>query len=286
MSKGLDPRLHPYRSDLAAAHLEGRVEAARFVAGVEAYVAEPSAPVHGAPRRDGEMTSEALFGEAVTVYEEHEGWAWVQLRDDGYVGYVPANALKPGTFAATHRICVPRTFLFPEPDIKSIPMTSLPFSASVAGTMGEGDFMAVKGGGFIYAKHVRPLDHMADDWVAVAESFLGAPYLWGGKTIAGLDCSGLVQVSARAAGHDVPRDSDMMRENFGAALPGDHDGLARGDVVFWKGHVGIMRDAETLLHANAHHLLCVSEPLGDAVKRIEPAAGQVLQINRPAGVPA
>jgi cell wall-associated NlpC family hydrolase len=277
----LDPRLNPYRTDLAAAHLRGKVDAPRFVDGVPAQVVDPSAPIHAAPRFDAEMTSEALRGETVKVYDDHEGWAWAQLDGDGYVGYMPSAALGPKIIQATCRIIVPRTFLFTEPDIKSLPAAALSLGCTVACAPHDDRFLAVDGGGFLFARHAASVDHIANDWVAVAEWFLSTPYLWGGKQHTGLDCSGLVQAAAQAGGIDAPRDTDMQRDRFGTPLDvAGRATLRRGDLVFWNGHVGIMRDADNLLHANAHHMMCVSEPLAGAVARIARGSGDIVQINR------
>lgn len=277
----LDPSLHPYRPDLAAAYLEGKVEAGRFVEGRVLQVADEAAPVFGQPRFDAEMTSEALHGETVTVYEEREGWMWGQVRDDGYVGYLPASALSADCVEISHRVAVPRTFVFPKPDIKSVPMQALGLHSGLHVAGGEGQFVRTHGGGFVYRDHVRPADSAAGDFVAVALSLLGAPYLWGGKRISGLDCSGLVQIALQASGVAAPRDSYMLRADVGAPLGHtDLSGLRRGDLLFWPGHVGIMSDEATLLHANAHHMLTVTEPAAEAVARIAAAGSELLQINR------
>jgi cell wall-associated NlpC family hydrolase len=277
----LDRRLNPYRRDLAAAWLEGRVEAARYVAGRRAQVRELSAPVHDEPRFTSKMTTEALRGETVLVFEEAQGWAWVQLEADGYVGYVPAVALSADVVEATVEVAVPRTFVFGEPAIKARPLAPLSLGCRLSGAEHDEAFVAIDGGGYVLRRHLRSLGEAAGDWVAVAEWFQGTPYLWGGRQSTGLDCSGLVQLAARAGGHAAPRDSDMQRDGLGRPLDAEQRrALRRGDLVFWTGHVGIMRDAHTLLHANAFHMMCVSEPLAEAVSRIAHSGLEIEAINR------
>ena len=281
MSEALDPRLHAYRADLAAAHLEGKVKAVRFVEPCRMQVSGPSAPVHAAPRADSEMTAEALYGELVDVYEDAEGWAWGQLCDDGYVGYLPAGALAAECAAPTHRVVVPRTFVYWKPDIKSAPETSITLGAQLS-IESEGDeFVRTVNGAFVYRPHCAEVGETSEDFVSVAASLLGAPYLWGGKTVGGIDCSGLVQLSCQAAGIACPRDSDMQREMLGTPLETTElSSLQRGDVLFWKGHVGIMMDPSTLLHATANAMLTITEPVEEAVRRIAERGQELLQINR------
>jgi len=276
----LDPRLTPARPDLAAAHLKGRVEAARFVEGIEREVRDESAPLRREPRPDASLETEALRGERVTVYEtSEEGWSWGQLAADGYVGWLPANALAAPGPAATHRVAVLRTLAFPGRSIKLPPVAAFSLGCQVA-VMREEPPFAVTPAGYVPARHLAPLDTAEPDFVAVAERFLGVPYLWGGKTGLGLDCSGLVQNALTAAGIACPRDSDMQECALGEAITADPTGLRRGDLVFWKGHVAIARDGATLLHANAFHMAVAAEPTAEAVARIAAGGSPITAIKR------
>jgi len=269
-----DPRRHVYRADLAAEHLRGLVEAERYVSGEPRQVGAASLPLRRAPRFDATLDTEALHGETVTVYDEREGWAWVQLDHDNYVGYMPSEGLVPAAVAPTHRVSVLRTYIFPEPDSKVPPLAMLSLNARLAVAEETGRYLRLENGGFVYARHAVPVGEHAADFVAVAEAFLGTPYLWGGRTSVGLDCSGLVQLAAAAAGHAVPRDADMQAAEAGQAVDWHEGGaLARGDLVFWEGHVGIMTSPGAFIHANAHHMAVEIEPLRAASDRIKAAAG-------------
>jgi cell wall-associated NlpC family hydrolase len=270
----LDPRLHAYRPDLADVVLKGKVTAARFVSGQAMRVSAPLAPVRRQPSDSAPLDTEALRGEAVTVFETNaDGWAWVQLAGDRYVGWVPQGALAERGPEPTHKVSALRTFIFPNPDIKAPPLAGLPLGACVAVT-GEAEdrnakYFLVEPQGAIVKQHLVPLDHAASDWTAIAERFVGVPYLWGGKSSLGIDCSGLVQVSLAACGIAAPRDSDLQAASIGEALPLT-DGLPtvrRGDFVFWPGHVAIARDEATVVHAAGYMLEVVAEPLENLVER-------------------
>lgn len=270
MSTNLDRRLTPARPDLAARHLDGQVEALAFVDPIPMRVMTPSVPLRREPRPDAPLDTEALAGEAVRVYEQHEGWAWGQLVGDSYVGYLPEDCLAGDAPVPTHRVCALRTFIYPGPSIKLPPLEALSLNAGVAVSGESGDFFITSHGGHIFKQHLCPREQHEPDFVAVAERFLNIPYFWGGKTSLGLDCSALVQLSLAAAGVAAPRDSDMQEQGLGEAVAFDDglDGLRRGDLVFWKGHVGIMTDPDTLLHATAFTMSVISEPLRPARDRI------------------
>jgi cell wall-associated NlpC family hydrolase len=280
VSETFDRRVTPARPEIAAAHLKGRVTAERYVPGAVMQVQEGVVDLRREPRPDCPIDTQVLYGERVTVYDEEEGWAWAQLARDGYVGWIAANTLWSALRAPTHRVCVPRTFLYPAASIKQPPLLALPLSAEVEIVDERENFLVTRDLGFIWRPHVAPLDAPAKDFVAVAETLIGAPYLWGGKSSIGVDCSGLVQVSLAAAGKAAPRDSDMQEAGLGESIEIGAP-LLRGDLIFWKGHVGIMRDETTLLHANGAHMLVSSEPL-DLVRarNLEAGAGDVTSVKR------
>lgn len=278
----LDPRRNAFRDDLADVQLQGRVTAGRFIEGRAGQVRVAIAPVFGTPDAGAALTTQLLFGENVRVFEEKDGWAWLQGDVDGYVGYVPAAAIGRELRASTHRIAALSTPALGRPEVKSPPLVDLPMGARLTVEREEKGFAVLAIGAFVPMQHLVPIDAGAADFVSVAEQFLGAPYLWGGRTRAGIDCSGLVQVAMQAAGVSAPRDSDMQLAEIGSAveISGNLAGLRRGDLVFWRGHVGIMTDAAHMLHANAFHMCVVVEPLAEAVARIKAAGSEIVGVRR------
>ncbi|MGO9770605.1 MAG: C40 family peptidase [Roseiarcus sp.] len=277
-----DRRVTPARADLAATFLRGKVEAARFVEGRERRVGGASAPLRRAPDAEAPLETEALHGEIAVVYEERGDWAWAQLARDSYVGYLPAAALA-APVEPTHRVAALRTHAYPGASVRLPPRFALSLGARVRVERFEADFAVTSDGLHLYARHLARIDSFEPDFVAVAERFVETPYLWGGRTSEGIDCSGLMQSALGAAGVKAPRDSDMLEAALGAPLAVDdaRAHLRRGDLIFWKGHVGVMRDAETLLHANGWHMKVVSEPLKEARARIaEKASGAITSIRR------
>ena len=277
-----DPRLTPARPDLAAKYLEGKVKAARFVTGQEFCVIDAIAPLREAPMADAVLLTQALKGERVTVYERNgEGFAWGQLNSDGYVGWIPDAALGKPAAAPTHKVTALRTFAFPAASIKQPPLETLSMGSLISVAREDGAFAVTREGWYLPRGHVGGIDEIEQDFVAVAERFLGTPYLWGGKSSLGIDCSGLAQIALTAAGTGCPRDSDMQQDGLGRALDAAKmKKLKRGDLIFWKGHVAIVRDAETIVHANAHHMATVIETTADAIARIKAAGSEVTAIKR------
>jgi cell wall-associated NlpC family hydrolase len=271
----LDPRQNAFRPDLADIRLQGQVEAERFVMGERRRVAVPVAPIRRAPRADAAIDSEALFGDVVRVFDATaEGWSWVQLETDGYVGFVASDALVAPDAEPTHRVTAMRTFVYPAADMKLPPVATLSIGSHLAlgeaaETRGTPYFWLADRRGAVVARHVAPLDAREEsDFVAVAHRFLETPYLWGGRSAFGIDCSGLVQASLAMTGRRAPRDSDQQGASLGAPVIGGVEAaLIRGDLIFWPGHVGILCDADTLLHASGYHMAVVAEPLAAALAR-------------------
>lgn len=277
----LDPRLHAYRADLADKKLEDRLTAQHFVTGENYQITSPTVFLKSAPDEHAQILTQALCGEEVMVFEQKGGWAWAQLSRDGYVGYMPNTDLGHAALTPTVKVMVKHTHLYPEADIKSQPSGAYYLGSLLSGSIHNDMFFKTHDGAYIIRSHLAPIDMIETDFVAVADRFTGTPYLWGGKTSFGLDCSGLVQIALQAAGIEAPRDSDMQAQSLGRVLEEeDRAKLKRGDLVFWKGHVGIMCDPDMLLHANGHHMMVVREPFETAKKRIASEYGEITQVNR------
>ena len=274
-----DRRVTPARPDLAASHLKGRVDAPRFADGEKTSVQVGRASLRVRPAQDAAQDSELLFGETFTVYDRSRDWAWGQAAGDLYVGYVRESDLAPH-FAAEARVSALLAPVFPAPDLKTRVRDLLPMGAAVSVLVKGGDYVKIGEDALLHRRHLTP--ESQKDLVTVAERFLGAPYVWGGKSFAGLDCSGLIQVALQAVGKAAPRDTDMMEQALGEnIMRGDAaPKMRRGDLVFWKGHMGVMLDGTRLLHANAFHMTVAIEPLAEAVARIEKTAGPVTSVKR------
>jgi cell wall-associated NlpC family hydrolase len=280
--KGFDPRTTPARPDLAAAHLKGKVDAARFVEGTAHAVTRGRVALHVQPSVDASVETELLFGQTFTVYEHTNGWAWGQASFDDCVGYVHTIACAPEPAVPNRRVAALATPLLPGPDAKKPARDLLPMNALVQVAGRENGFARIESFGWAFEGHLSAHKQPASDWVAVAERFVGTPYVWGGRTHAGIDCSGLVQTALEAFGRPIPRDTDLQEIFFSHSvelLP-DFSNFRRGDLVFWNGHVAIMLDAERILHATSFSMEVTIEGLREAVRRIEPVAGAISSVKR------
>ncbi|MAM11420.1 MAG: peptidase P60 [Rhizobiaceae bacterium] len=281
----LDRRLHAFRPDLADARLSGIVHADRFAVPTPAQIIVPVAPLRPKPSEAAFIDSQLLFGEIVDIFERKSGWAWVQSRFDGYVGYLPEAMVAEGERQASHVISVPRTFLYPEAELKAGPVCALSMGCRLTfideAEMRGSRYYLCSDGTAVFADHCFPLGRPFErDPVKTALRFLETPYLWGGRSGFGLDCSALIQMAMMMAGIAVPRDSDMQELMEGE--PVTRRALKRGDLVFWKGHVGIMEDAKTLVHANGATMRVTRENLDHAITRIAPVYGNPTSYLRPA----
>jgi len=288
MSEDLDPRLHPLRDDLAGAELKGRVERPRFAEARPAQVAVGTLDLRRAPAPDAMLASQLFHGDEVRIYETKDGWAWLQHAGDGYMGYAEAAALREDIDTlsppTSHWVRVPRSFVFPAPDEKVPPLDALPMTARVRVLSEQEKYSEIAwgaGSGWVPSRHLAPNGEIVEDFVATALAFIGVPYLWGGRTSLGLDCSGLVQVALAAAGLACLRDSDMQEASLGEPRPLDEPAV-RGDLFYMPGHVAIALDAWRVVNTNAHDMLTSIEPLEDLVARVQAESGQgVTAIRRP-----
>ncbi len=266
-----DPRTTPIR--------DGKVYAED---GQTFHVLASEAPLLSGPRHDAGRLTTLHFGTTVTVFDTEEGYSWCQSKFDGYVGWVADSALMVGPLDATHRVKGFASHIYREPDIKAPTLYTLSMGARLQVDRIKDNWAILANyTGAVPIGHCAPLSHTGTDPVSAATQFLGVPYLWGGNCGWGIDCSGLVQVAFDACGNPCPRDSDMQMAQLGHDIS-LADGLQRGDLIFWKGHVGMMTDAKTLVHANAHHMMVALEPVQDAIDRIAKSEfGNVIGVKRP-----
>jgi len=265
----MDRRLTPANAHVAATYLKGSIEAPTYTDGELWCVGQPVVNLYRSP--DGARDRQLLLGDVVTVYDTRDGYAFLRAQKDGCVGYVRAEALI-APFTPTHWVAVPGGHSYSKPDIKSSEVDSLVFGNALEIVSHMPKFFETAQGTFVPKPHLWPIEKRFTDPVTVAQLHFGAPYLWGGNSARGIDCSGLVQASLMAVGQACPGDSDLQEAALGTTLAPDAD-LQRGDLLFWKGHVAMVVDADTMIHANAHAMAVSYEPIAKAVLRIEAQGG-------------
>ncbi|WP_208441337.1 C40 family peptidase [Bartonella raoultii] len=266
-----DPRLHAFREDLADKRLETEVTAQRFVQGEKRRVNVPVAGLFKENNKKSEMQTECLFGEELLIFEHGETMSWGQSLKDNYVGYIDTKALCTSTVKQTHTVSVPRTFRYFQADLHG-PMECPLSMGSKVTVVDEVEvhktlYSILENGRAITSNHLSPIGHVYKDYVTVAEMFIRTPYLWGGASGFGLDCSGFIQLSMMMTGQMVLRDTDMQQKTIGTPLS-ENDKLQRGDLIFWQGHAAIMVDHENIIHANGFSMDVIIEPLEKVITRI------------------
>lgn len=222
----------------------------------------------------GARDRQMLWGQRVEVLERERQWCFVRAGRDGYVGWMDADALA-GDILPTHRVSALASHLYPAPDLKRRETHWISFGSELRVVSGTGSWFETAEGLFVPKPHLRPLNAPFADWVTIAQMHFGTPYLWGGNSAAGIDCSGLVQAALLAAGRPCPGDSDQQRDALGDLVDADSP-PQRGDLYFWKGHVAIAVDTQTLIHANAHSMAVAYEPLDSTLARIGEAEGPLI----------
>ena len=276
-----DPREYAYKAGLAADYMRGLIGSQKFVVGKMFQVKINVASLKKSPDQSSEQVSELLFGEEIIIYEIVNAWAWGQSQTDGYVGYVSMDHISSKVQENTHEVTALRAFVYRQPDIKAPTITCLSMSSQLSITHSKGLFAHIENLGWIFEKSIRALGGIESDFVSVAQKFTGTPYLWGGRSSFGIDCSGLVQLSLRGVGVLCPRDTDQQASSVGSPINDEITKLLRGDLIYMNGHVAIMVDPNTILHANAFHMSVEHESLDGFLSRLKQDNIHNVQARRP-----
>ena len=263
----MDPRLTPANQNVACSSLRGQIEHTNFVEGQNYQVNVPFVDLLGAP--GGERNRQLIYGSKVKYFGETDGWAFIQNTYDDYVGYVPQETINLDT-NKTHIVSAPLSHVFSEPNIKAENIETLPLTAKVSGKTVENGFLETELG-WIPVRQVQLKTKFATNPVEVAKLFLNSPYLWGGNTSLGIDCSGLVQVSMLLCGLSCPGDSDQQLAELGQNIDVDTT-QEKGDILFWKGHVAICINSKQLIHAYGPEKKVLIMPIIKTIRRIENTA--------------
>ena len=276
-----DPREYAYKAGLAADYMRGLIRSPKFLVGEVFQVKINVTSLKKSPGQSSEQVSELLFGEEIIIYEILNGWAWGQSQTDGYVGYVSMDHISCKLQENTHEVTALRAFVYKQPDIKASIITCLSMASQLSITHSRGLFAYIENLGWIFEKSIRTLGGVESDFVSVAQKFTGTPYLWGGRSSFGIDCSGLVQLSLRRVGVLCPRDTDQQASSVGSPVNDEITKLLRGDLIYVNGHVAIMVNPHTILHANAFHMSVELESLEDFLSRLKQDNIHIAQMRRP-----
>ena len=276
-----DPREYAYKAGLAADYMRGLIRSPKFLVGEVFQVKINVTSLKKSAGQSSEQVSELLFGEEIIIYEILNGWAWGQSQTDGYVGYVSMDHISCELQENTHEVTALRAFVYKQPDIKAPTITCLSTASQLSITHSKGLFAYIENLGWIFEKSIRTLGGVESDFVSVAQKFTGTPYLWGGRSSFGIDCSGLVQLSLRRVGVLCPRDTDQQVSSVGSPINDEITKLLRGDLIYVNGHVAIMVDPHTILHANAFHMSVELESLEVFLSRLKQDNIHIAQMRRP-----
>ena len=260
----MDPRLTPANEIVACSTLKGKIKHANFVEAKNYQVNVPFVDLLGSP--DGKRNRQLIYGSKVKYFSAAKGWAFIQNTYDNYVGYVPESTIASET-QKTHIVTAPLAHVFMEPNIKSKNIEILPLAARVSGEMIGNGFLETELG-WISVSQLKRKTELSKDPVEVSKLLQNAPYLWGGNTTLGIDCSGLIQISLLLCGIDCPGDSDQQMNTLGQNIDIGSP-RKKGDIIFWKGHVAWALNERQILHANAYHMATVIEEANEAIERIK-----------------